>query len=223
MKKKAWIAAALALAVTGGAVGYSVTDASEGAKPPAPAGTMRRMYWKALGIKSGKLRISTVDATTQKPIPGAGCVIGETGDRVETAANGVAPTIDAPVFRNPRLEEMLAELHGALTIMCYKNGYRDAISMGVRTFEGVTTTPEIWMYPIGAGDRRIEPTLYHHPEQRVWLIELADKYRLRDQGQGPERPELTRPNAGVAPQSSEGAGVQTPPQAGPGATVTPTR
>jgi hypothetical protein len=229
MKKVAlkWKIAALALTFTvaGGLVGLKAVHATEEAaagKPPAAAGPVRRMYWRAIGIKTAPLRLRTLNAITMKPVPGAGCVVGETGDRVETDANGVAPVIDAPVFRNPRLEQMLAELHGQLTVLCYKNGYRDAIYMGVRMHEGTTTEPEVWMYPVGAGDRRIEPTTYVMPIHRLWRIQLADKYRLRDEGEGPERPQLTRPGAGVAPQETLGEGVQTPPFSGPAATVAPT-
>jgi len=162
------------------------------------------------------MRMRVVNAITQQPISGAGCVIGESGDRIETDAAGLSPTIDAPVFRNPRLEQMLAELHGALTIMCYKDGYRDAVTMGVRTFENILNEPEIWMYPVGVGDRRVEPTLYQVPIHRLWRIQLADKYRLREEGEGPERPGLTRPQMDVpAPQMPIGTEPQTAPFAGP--------
>lgn len=212
MKRWKWLTAALALVFTLGAVGYGVTDAAEGQGQEAPprAGAMRRAYWRALGIRTTKLQLKVVDAFTQKGIPGAGCVIGETGDRVETNANGVAPVIDAPVFRHPRLEQMLAEIHGALTILCYKNGYRDAIYMGLRMYENVTAMPEIWMTPFGRRDRRIEPTLYHQGVHRIWQIQLADKYRLLDQGEGPERPALSNPEAGPAPAIPMGREPQTP-------------
>jgi hypothetical protein len=210
-KRMKWMAAVLALVMAGTAVGYKVSDASEGGGTPPAAGPLRRAYWRALGIKTAPLALRVVDATTLKGIPGAGCTVGETGDRVGADANGVAPVIQAPIFRNPRLEEMLAELHGQLTVLCYKNGYRDALYMGVRMHEGVTTETEVWMYPIGAGDRRIEPTLYQVPIHRVWRIELADKYRLKDEGEGPESPKLSRPQDGrAAPQMQEGGGLQTP-------------
>jgi len=163
-----------------------------------------------LGIRTAPLKLRVVDAMTMKPIPGAGCTIAETGDRVETNDEGVAPTIDAPAFRNPRLEELLAELHGQLTVLCYKTGYRDAVYMGVRMHPPAVTETEVWMYPVGPQDRRIEPTLYQVPIHRIWLIQLTDKYRLREEGEGPERPELTRPDVGPAPQGTMGSGVQTP-------------
>lgn len=179
------------------------------AEPPR-VGPLRRAYWRALGIKTAPLQLRVVNAITQAGVPGAGCVVGETGDRIETDDRGIAPVIDAPIFRNPRLEEMLAQLHGQLTVLCYKNGYRDAIYLGVRMHEGVTTETEIWMYPIGSGDRRIEPTLYQMPIHRLWRIQLADRYRLFEEGEGPERPELTRPGELVAPQMPQGSEPQTP-------------
>lgn len=214
MKHKKWIVAALALGltVTGMKLGMKIAAATEGAGgTPPKAGPLRRAYWRALGIKTAPLQLRVIDATTLKGIDGAGCTIGETGDRIETDAKGIAPIINAPVFRDPRLEQMLAELHGQLTVLCYKDGYRDSIYMGVRMHENVTTESEIWMYPAGAADRRIEPTIYQVPIHRLWRIQLADKYRLYEEGEGPERPELNKPDVGqVAPQNAQGYGVQSP-------------
>lgn len=211
-KLKKWVAATLAVVLTGGVVGYGISAASEGGKPPGEVGPMKRAYWRALGIRSGRMQMRTLDALTQKPIPGAGCIIGETRQRIETdEKTGIGPMMEVPVFRHPRLEELLAEIHGALTIMCYKDGYRDAITMGVRTYPNTVATPEIWMYPVGEGDRRVEPTVFQYEPHRVWQIQLVDKYRLREEGEGPERPELSRPDTGqVAPQNAMGGGVQTP-------------
>ncbi len=213
------MAAGLALLLVS-SVGYGVSEATEkaraGGKPPAPAGMLRRAYWRAMGIKTAELKLRVVDATTQKGINGAGCTVGETGDRIETDEKGNAPVIDAPIFRNPRLERMLAELHGQLTVLCYKNGYRDAIYMGVRMHEGSVTQTEVWMYPVGPRDRRIEPTLYQVPIHRIWQIQLADKYRLYEQGEGPESPKLTRPGVNEpTPQRPQGGGIQTPPFTAP--------
>ncbi|HWI52208.1 MAG TPA: hypothetical protein VNT01_08700 [Symbiobacteriaceae bacterium] len=214
MKHKRWITAALALALTAGGMklGMQIAAATEGAGgTPPKAGILRRTYWKALGIKTAPLQLRVIDATTTKGIDGAGCTVAETGDRIETDQKGIAPTIQAPVFRDPRLEQMLAELHGQLTVLCYKNGYRDSVYMGVRMHEGTTTQTEVWMYPVGVGDRRIEPTFYEVPIHRLWRIQLADKYRLREEGEGPESPNLSRPDVGqVAPQEAEGYGVQSP-------------
>lgn len=220
MNWKKWLTVALVLMVTGGAV--AVTASAQQGQGVRPVGPMRRAYWRALGIRTAPLRLRVVDARTMKGIPGAGCTVGETGDRIETNEQGVAPEIQAPVFRNPRLEEMLAALHGQLTVLCYKNGYRDSIYVGVRMHEGEVTETEVWMLPYGPQDRRIEPTLYQVPLHRIWLIQLADKYRLREEGEGPERPQLSRPDIGPAPQEEIGGGIQTPPrQAPPPPTVRP--
>lgn len=214
MKHKKWMVAALALALTAGGMqlGMKYAAATEGAGGTPPrVGALRRAYWRALGIKTAPLKIRVMDAITLKGIDGAGCTIGETGDRIETDRQGIAPEIQAPVFRDPRLEQMLAELHGQLTVLCYKNGYRDSVYMGVRMHEGSTTETEVWMYPVGQGDRRVEPTLYQVPIHRLWRIQLADKYRLREEGEGNERPQLSRPDTGqAAPQEAQGYGVQTP-------------
>ena len=214
MKHKKWIVAALAVAltVTSMKVGMKIAAATEGAGgTPPKAGPLRRAYWRALGIKTAPLHLRVIDAITLRGIDGAGCTIAETGDRIETDAKGLAPIINAPIFRDPRLEQMLAELHGQLTVLCYKNGYRDAVYLGVRMHENVTTRTEVWMYPTSAADRRIEPSFYQVPIHRLWRIQLADKYRLREEGEGPESPNLSRPDVGqAAPQEAQGYGIQSP-------------
>jgi hypothetical protein len=200
------------------AVAGGVLAATAFAQQPGAAGEpspWMRAYWRALGIRTAPLKLTVVDAHTMKGIPGAGCVVAETGQRIETDENGVAPTIQAPIYRNPRLEELMAELHGQLNVICYKDGYRDAIYMGVRMHPGETTETQIWMYPYGPGDTRIEPTLYQMPIHRLFQIQLADKYRLREEGEGPERPQLSRPSTQPAPQEGMGGGVQTPLRMGP--------
>jgi hypothetical protein len=215
MKRGKWVAAAaLTVLVAGGLVGYPRAVASSGADMK-PTGAMRRTLWRMTGTKTGQLQLQVVDAVTNQGIPGAGCVVAETKDRVETNAKGVAPVLQEPVFRNPRLEELLAELHGQLNVICYKKGYRDSIYVGVRMHEGATTNTAVWMYPIGYGDTRVEPTSYQMDLHRLWMIQLADKYRLHDEGEGPERPDLSRPKQGPAPQLPQGGGTQTPPFKGP--------
>lgn len=214
MKRAKQVLVLLSLLAFSGFIGLRITEAAEENAAPTVS-PLQRAYWRMRGIKTAKLQIRVVDAITQKGIPGAGCVVGESKQRVETDAQGVAPTIDAPILRNRRLEQMLAELHGQLTVLCYKNGYRDAIYMGVRMHEGIETQTEVWMHPVGPRDRRIEPTLYQVPIHRLWRIQLADKYRLKEEGEGPERPDLTRPEEGVAPQEPEGGGIQTPIRPGP--------
>lgn len=84
---------------------------------------------------------------------------------------------------------MVAELHGQLGVIAYKNGYRDSIHLGIRMHENIRQQATVWMYKIGPGDRRIEPVLYQEPYHHLWLIQLADKFRQRSQiGEGPERP-----------------------------------
>ncbi|MCF8565367.1 hypothetical protein LLE49_11625 [Alicyclobacillus tolerans] len=138
---------------------------------------------------TAKLRVRVIDGRTQKPLSGAEVVVIETEQRVRTDKNGYTPWVDAPVFRNPRLFPLVAELHGQLAVIAYKNGYRDSIHMGIRMHEGYETETTVWMYKLGPGDTRIEPILYQVPYHRLYLIQLADRFRSKTQpGEGPERP-----------------------------------
>jgi hypothetical protein len=138
---------------------------------------------------SARLRIRVIDGRTMKPLPGAEVVLLETEKRLRTGADGFTPWFDAPVIRNPRFRPMVAELHGQLSVIAYKNGYRDSVHMGIRMHEGEDSEATVWMYKIGPEDRRIEPVLYQVPYHRIWLIELADKFRRQSQlGEGWQDP-----------------------------------
>ncbi|MCI0182973.1 MAG: hypothetical protein OWR52_08120 [Acidibacillus sp.] len=142
------------------------------------------------GKSYGNLRVKVIDGRTLKPIEGAEVVVLETEKRYKTGANGLTPWIQAPVIRSARYRFLVNELHGQLTLISYKNGYRDSIHMGVRMNEGAVTKTTIWQYAITPHlDRRIEPVVYIEPYHRLWLIELADRFRRPSQlGEGYERP-----------------------------------
>lgn len=145
--------------------------------------------WGYTKPKTAKLRVRVIDGRTKQPLKDAEVVIIETEKRIRTGANGYTPWIDAPVFRNPKYRPMIAELHGQLGLIVYKNGYRDSIHLGVRMHEDIEQQTTVWMYKIGPQDRRIEPVLYQEPYHHIWLIRLADKFRQKSQmGAGPERP-----------------------------------
>lgn len=138
----------------------------------------------------GKLRVKVIDGRTRKPLEGAEVVVLETEKRYHTDANGLTPWIQAPVLRSARFRFLVNELHGQLTLISYKNGYRDSIHMGVRMNEGAVTKTTIWQYKIIPGpDVRVEPVFYQEPYHRLWLIQLADRFRRPSQlGEGYERP-----------------------------------
>jgi hypothetical protein len=216
MRRRLFLLSLLLLLILAGLYGFRVaprvtTDRS------GKAGPVQRAVWLLSGVRTSKLRIRVVNSSTLQGIPGAGCVLPATGQRVETDQNGTAPLIDAPVLRNPRLDELLAEVSGELTLICYKSGYRDHITLGVRLHEKTETQVAVRMTRVGPQDKRIEPEINTIPPHRTWQIQLADRYRLFEEGEGPERPELTRPGRRIAPQEMLGGYVQTPIQRGPGA------
>lgn len=145
--------------------------------------------WGYTRRKTAKLRVNVINGRTRQPLDGAEVVVIENGQRYKTDKNGQTPWFDAPVYRNPRYRPIVAELHGQLGVIVYKNGYRDSIHLGIRMHEGIEQQTTVWMYKLGPEDRRIEPVLYQEPYHHIWLIELADKFRQKSQiGEGPERP-----------------------------------
>jgi hypothetical protein len=218
MRRRFWLVGLLLVGLLTGIYGFRMDKIKNPADRTGRASPLTRALWMLSGIETAPLYLRTVDETTMKGIPGAGCVIPETNQRIETDEKGLAPVIRAPVLRNPRQDELVAELAGELAVICYKNGYRDAIVTGIRMYKDTATQFEVRMTPFGPRDKRIEPTIRHLSPHRLWQINLADRFRLFDEGEGKESPDLTRPGNMVAPQTMIGGGIQTPIQPGPAGT-----
>lgn len=216
LRRRIWLVGLLILSLlVGGIYGFRSDKIKNPQERTGRASPLTRALWLLSGIETAPLVIRVVDTTTMQGVPGAGCVIPETNQRIETDAKGISPVIRAPVLRNPRQDELVAELAGELAVICYKNGYRDAITTGLRMYEDTATQFEVRMTPYGPRDKRIGPTLRHVPPHQLWQTALVDRFRLYDEGQGKESPDLTRPGNMVVPPRMIGEGLQTPIQPGP--------
>ncbi len=146
--------------------------------------------WPFRNQQMGKLQVTVIDGRTGEALPEAEVVVAETEQRYRTGPDGKTPVVDAPVTRDPRFRPMIGELHGQLTVIAYKNGYRDSVYFGVRMHPGLMTEPTVFMYKILPQDTRIEPVHYQVPLHRIWIYELANKFRSTSQpGEGPPSPE----------------------------------
>lgn len=133
------------------------------------------------------LEVQVIDGRTKKPLKNAEVVLAETGYRTVTDGNGMTKPFPAPVIRDPRFEPPLGRLHGQLTLISYKNGYRDTVYFNVRMRQGILSRVQMWMYAITPEDRRIEPWVYFFPTHRIFVIELVNKFRSKTQpGAGQE-------------------------------------
>lgn len=145
---------------------------------------------EVLGARTAPMQARVIDARTGEPLAGAEIVIAESGQRFTTGTDGRTPEVQVPILRDPRFPELIAEMHGELTLIAYKNGYRDTIYYGLRAEEGLKIEPEVWMYAITPEDSRLEPWEYHVPVHRLWAIQLVDRFRSQTQpGMGPQRPD----------------------------------
>jgi hypothetical protein len=203
----------IALAITGSVVGgmsaFNQEKQPERVLPPAkytpakeydgdasinnayrpPANTPGLEKWDLWG----QLRVRVVDERTGKPLKGAEVVLAENGYRTTTDRDGWTKVFPAPVIRDPRYSDIIQRLHGQLTLVVYRNGYRDSIMLGVRMREGMLYTPVVGMYQITPGDRRIEPTVFKFPTHHIFATDLAEFYRRDSQpGEGYESPDLNR-------------------------------
>lgn len=157
---------------------------------PAPGVSQSKAkFTPYAALPTARLRIHVIDGRTHEPLQGVEVVLAETEKRLKTDKTGMTGWFDAPVLRNERFRPLVQELHGQLTVIAYKNGYRDSIHMGIRMHEGLPSESTVWMYQIGPEDRRIEPVLYQVPYHHIWLIELADRFRRPSQiGEGWQHP-----------------------------------
>lgn len=179
----------LAARLSGTGTVAQAAPASPNAAQPAPQPPTAGDRTRVLPYPTARVRVRVIDGRTMQPLSGAEVVLIETEERHTTGADGWTTWFRAPVIRNPRYRPMVAELHGQLGVIAYKNGYRDSIHLGIRMHEGYDTETTVWMYKLGPGDTRIEPVLYQVPYHHIWLVELADKFRSKTQpGEGPERP-----------------------------------
>nr|NNM91441.1 hypothetical protein [Bacilli bacterium] len=146
---------------------------------------------KVVAQPFGYLRVKVVDGRTFHPLNHAQVVLVETGERYRTDQRGLTPWIKAPVLRSARFSRLVDELHGQLSLIAYKTGYRDSIHLGVRMNEGERSKVTIWQYQIERlRDTRVEPILFQEPYHRLWLIKLADHFRTKTElGEGYERPD----------------------------------
>lgn len=215
MRRRLWLVGLLIVGLLVGSYGFRMDKIKNPGERTGQASALTRALWLLSGIETAPLIIRVVDVTTTAGVPGAGCVIPETNQRIETDEKGVSPIIRAPVLRNPRQDDLVAELAGELAVICYKNGYRDSITTGVRMYKDTATQFVVSMTPFGPRDKRIEPTFRHIPPHQLWQTSLTDRFRLFDQGQGRESPSLTRPGNLVVPPRMIGGGLQTPIQPGP--------
>ncbi|MCY0876700.1 MAG: hypothetical protein OWT28_10605 [Firmicutes bacterium] len=165
-------------------------NASPQSPAPAPSAPNTGYVPDLPGSAAGRLRVKVIDGRTRKPLQGAEVVVIETEKRYKTDKDGLTPWIKAPVLRSARYRFLVNELHGQLNLISYKDGYRDSVHMGVRVNEGAVTKTTIWQYKILPGpDTRVEPVLYQEPYHRLWIIQLADRFRRPSQlGEGYERP-----------------------------------
>lgn len=219
MRRRFWLVGLLIVGLMTGIFGFRTNKLKNPQERTGKASPLTRALWFLSGIDTAPLYLRVVDGTTMKPIPGAGCVIPETNQRIETDEKGVAPVIRAPVMRDPRADDLVSAIHGELSLLCYKKNYRDAIVTGIRMYDDTPTQFEAYMTPFGPQDKRLEPTFFHIPPHQLWQVSLVDHFRLFDAGMGKESPALTRPGNLTAPQAKFGVGVQTPIRPGPGATL----
>jgi hypothetical protein len=164
---------------------------SLGCITPTVSHAQEASFSKIVTQPFGYLRVKVVDGRTFLPLNHAQVILVETGERYATDQRGLTPWIKAPVLRSARFSRLVDELHGQLSLIAYKNGYRDSIHLGVRMNEGERSKVTIWQYQIDRlRDTRIEPVLFQEPYHRLWLIKLADHFRTKTEvGEGYERPD----------------------------------
>ena len=135
------------------------------------------------------LEVQVIDGRTKQPLRNADVVLAETGYRTVTDDRGFTKPFPAPVIRDPRFDAPLGRLHGQLTLIAYKDGYRDTVYFNVRMRQNMMTRVQMWMLQITPEDRRMEAYVYFYPTHHIFVDQLVHKFRTKDQ-QGAKTEEL---------------------------------
>lgn len=129
---------------------------------------------------SASLRFKIIDQFTKQEIEGVKLVVinkdGEVIDTLLTDKNGQAEkTISAPLDKKYFSQELNPMQRGTVTLIAYKDGYRETVLFEVPVNPNDTYQP-FSMYPVVSGQRN-EPVVRIAEIHHLTIIELVDKYR----------------------------------------------
>ena len=103
----------------------------------------------------GHLKVSAVDAYSNRPIANAEIVLPEAGISSISDKNGSASLYGVPLSQPSRLERIIPCDYGETTILAYAEGYLPFALFHVHVYEGrMRNGPVLYLFPLGTEEQQ---------------------------------------------------------------------
>lgn len=132
-----------------------------------------------LSSATGKIEVTVLEANTNTPIDNATICIIETRTYETTNKYGKSPTIAVPILKNTNFDLSLERGWGEITLLVYKNGYKDNISFYTSIIPGAKRVGiVIHLSPILSLEDT-KPTISVEYPSDTWAENLIKLYKKR--------------------------------------------
>lgn len=125
----------------------------------------------------GSLSPIVLDGKTNAPICGATICVPETGKTYRTDENGAVGTIQVPILRDERFDDMLPKDWGEITLLVYQEGYAPygLFYLRIRKDES-RAGPTIFLYDQESFSLGAPFTIIENPDD-AWARAILRKYQ----------------------------------------------
>lgn len=124
----------------------------------------------------GHLKVSVVDAYSNRPIADAKIILPEAGISSISDKNGAAFLYGVPLSQPSRLERIIPCDYGETTILAYAEGYLPFALFHVHVYEGrMRNGPVLYLFPKGTEEGTEVISMIESPAEE-WVKRLLDHY-----------------------------------------------
>lgn len=134
---------------------------------------------QTLSNATGRLSVTVLEDNTNMPIDNATICIIETRTYETTNKYGRSPTISVPILKNANFNLSLERSWGEITLLVYKDGYKDNISFYTSIMPGSSRVGiVIHLSPILSLEDT-KPTISVEYPSQTWAESLIKLYKKR--------------------------------------------
>jgi len=130
---------------------------------------------------NAKLTVNVLEGYTNTPVEGAKVVILETNKTYATDKNGNTATIEVPVIRDSRFDDIIPKPWGEVSLIVYKDGFLPYALFYLQVVDGQTRKGvKILLFENNSAGNS-EPFSIIEGPNRAWVDELVKMYQPKDQ------------------------------------------
>jgi hypothetical protein len=138
-------------------------------------GSIAAMSFNASG--NAKLTVNVAEGYTDAPIEGAKVVIMETGKTYTTDKSGNTETIEVPVIRDSRFDNIIPKPWGEISLIVYKDGFLPYALFYLQVAGGQTRSGVKILLFENNSTGNSEPFSIIEGPNRAWVDELIEKFQ----------------------------------------------